>query len=164
MTQRLREETFDFPAPEELSFILALRLASIAAVRSDQFDTITSGQLRVQRVAIVGAICGKTSRRNARHVDGERSSPSRRMRSLAKALSRRAQVARWVSCLKAAVAVAGEGYCSGRSRQRTPVFITQRMPSVMRRSSRRGRPRHEFGSSEAEAPTRRIGEFHKQLL
>lgn len=104
MTQRLREETFDFPAPEELSFILALRLASIAAVRSDQFDTITSGQLRVQRVAIVGAIRGKTSRRNARHVDGERSSPSRRMRSLAKALSRRAQVARSVSCLKAAVA------------------------------------------------------------
>lgn len=71
----------------------------------------------------------------------ERSSPPRWIRSSASALSRRAHNPDRFHAWKRRWHVAGEGYRSGRSRHRAPVFMTQRMPSMTRRSSMRGRPR-----------------------
>lgn len=211
MTQQPCEEALDFPASAVAakgSPILRFSFLAVAAVRSDQFNAVALGEPSVQRIAIVGAIREKASRRSARmsglkrrfsqrrfvwgsarHVDGERktasicnchdlaslaalgladgsapffagtkvasiahsegSSSPRWMRSSARALSMRAHSPERFHAWKRRWHVAGEGYRSGRSRQRAPVFITQRMPSMTRRSSRRGRPRREvgFGSS-----------------
>lgn len=93
VAQQPRKEAFylpSAPATPELAPVLRLRARPVPTVRRDQLDA-SFGQLSVQRIAIVGPIAEKASRRiarkagrkrrlnqrrlmrgSARHVDGER--------------------------------------------------------------------------------------------
>ena len=98
MGQEPGKEALDFLAAAitpQRSPVLRLRLLAVSAVRRNQFGAVAFEEHSVQRIAIVGAIRQKTSRRNARmsgrkrrfnqrrfvrgsacHVDGERKTAS----------------------------------------------------------------------------------------